>query len=114
MKLKKISADRLTQIANASGGAIQFKTVDNNVTSIVFQGPFGPVFVEVVSYAVTVNELATKKVFKLSFFQKVADENIFIEKDFATEEERENYISRYLDLMPRDELTLAEIEVQDL
>ena len=75
MKLKKISADRLAQIAQASCGSIQFKTVDGNVTSIMFQGPYGPVFVEVGSYTVTVNELATKKVFKPNLQKVRAVEN---------------------------------------
>lgn len=114
MKLKKIQSDRLTQIANASGGQIQFKTVDNSVVSIMFPGPFGPVFVEVGSYSVSVNELATKKIFKLGFFKQVADEKIFIEKEFASEDERESYISQYLFDVERDELSLNDIEVQDI
>lgn len=114
MKLKKITSDRLDQIEALSGGQIKFKRIDGNVTSIMFQGPVGPVFVEVGSYTVTVNELATKKVFKLGFFKQVADERIFIEKEFASEDERESYISQYLYDTNRDELSIQDIEVQDL
>jgi hypothetical protein len=114
MKLKKISSDRLDQIEAASGGSIAFKRIDGNVLSIMFQGPLGPVFVEVGSYTVTVNELVTKKIFKLGFFKEVADEKVFIEKEFKDEHERESYISQYLFDTNRDELSIEDLEVQDI
>lgn len=114
MKLKKISNDRLDQIESASGGKIAFKRIDGNVSSIMFQGPLGPVFVEVGSYTVTVNELATKKIFKLGFFKQVADEKVFIEKEFKDDHDREVYISQYLYDTDRDELAIDDVEVQDI
>jgi len=114
MKLKKISSERLDQIEAASGGKIAFKRIDGNVSSIMFQGPLGPVFVEVGSYTVTVNELATKKIFKLGFFKQVADEKVFIEKEFPSDSERESYISQYLYDTNRDELAIDDVEVQDI
>lgn len=114
MKLKKITSDRLDQIESLSGGQIKFKRIDGNVISIMFQGPLGPVFVEVGSYTVTVNELATKKVFKLGFFKQVADEKIFIEKEFDDEDKRESYIAEYLFDVNRDELSVQDVEVQYL
>lgn len=113
MKLKKLSSARLDQIEAASNGAIAFKRVDGNVASIMFPGPLGPVFVEVGSYTVSVNELATKTLFKLGFFKVVADEKVFLEKEFKDAAERESYIAQYLFDVARDELSIEDLEVQD-
>ncbi len=113
MKLKKITGDRLDQIEVASGGGIRFKRIDSAVVSITFPGPFGDIFVEVGSYTVTVNELATKKIFKLGFFKQVADQKLFIEKEFTSDSERESYIIQYLSDINRDELAIEDDEVQD-
>lgn len=114
MKLKTITPERLEQIEKASLGDIKFKTVNNAIVSIVFQGPLGPIFIEVGSYSVvTVNELATKKIFKLGFFKQVADQKLFLEKEFKTKEEREEYINEYLYDSDREELVIDEFEITE-
>lgn len=113
MKLTKINADRLDQITAASGGSIKFRTVDKAVTSIEFPGPFGPVFVEVGSYTVSINERATRKVWSLGFFISGGGEKVFVEKTFKHEDERAEYISRNLSDVDQSELSLSEQTVLD-
>lgn len=113
MKLKKISNERASEITKQSEGAIQFKIIDNVIKGITFPSAVGNIYVDIDSYSISIAEEATKEVFKLSFFAQVADEKIFIEKEFESEYDRQQYIQKHLYDMPDDEMSLSVATVKD-
>lgn len=111
MKIKTLTKDRADLAEHQSSGQIKFRWVNNAVTGVEFPSPIGPLFLELSSYSVTVNELDTKKVYDLGFFAQAGAQKIFVEERFNTEAERERYINDYLSDVARDELSLSEDEV---
>ena len=112
MKFTKLTKERVDLITRLSGGAIDFKQIDGTIKGVKFQSPIGPIYVEIDSYSISVNELAKETSFYLGFQTDVADDKIFIEKHFASESDREEYIAQYLSTIPRDELTIENREVE--
>lgn len=112
MKLSTVSAERRDEIEKASGGTISFRVVGGNVTSIQFPGPFGPIFVEVGSYSVTLNEPAKKTKYVVGSFHMVAGEKMFVEKEFDNATDRQIFINTHLSDTQEDELALSTKEVE--
>lgn len=110
-KMKKVPTTKLAEIEAASCGDIKFRVVNDIVVSIEFPTPLGPLFVEVGSYNVSVNELETKKQFWLGFFTEVADDKIFVEKTFDSAQERQDYIRKWCHTIPEEELSMQDREI---
>jgi len=113
MKFKKIDEKRAAQITKETSGDVEFKVVDGTLKGVCIKYGDSLLNVEIDSYSVIFTEPATKEVFKLSFFAQVCEEKIFIEKQFDSEYDRQQYIQQHLYDMPEDEMSLSVATVKD-
>lgn len=98
-------------IEKASDGEIRFNYTDASLKEVSFPGPNGRIYVRLESYSMIVCEPKAKELYRLGFFSQVADQQIFVEKHFDLEEERNTFISKYLSEISEDELVMETVKV---
>jgi len=111
LKLLSIDSKRAEEITQACNGAIEFLYMNGSIKELAIETPLGKIFVKIDNYSINVMEKERKQVFYLGFFAIVASEKIFIEKEFETETERQQYVSRYLQDHLEDDLVFETREV---
>lgn len=87
--------------------------VNDTVTKISLNLPFGPLIVLVNTYSVSICQPSKKETFNLGFFETIRGEKMFTEKSFDSESARQEYISTWLYDIPTDELVLETKTILD-
>lgn len=113
MKLSTLSASEVTKLAAQYPEVFSVDLVNDTITKISLNLPFGPLIVVVNTYSVSICKPATKEQYYLGFFETVRGEKLFTEKLFDSEQARQEYISNWLYDIPTDELVLETKTVMD-
>ena len=107
LKLVSIDSKRAEEITQASGGAVEFMYMNGSIKELAIETPLGKIYVKIDNYSIQVMEKERKNIFYLGFFTDVADQKIFIEKEFEHESSRSDYIDRHLSVLEKTESELV-------